>query len=108
VVNLQIAGTFGGVRRVQINHNPSIYIMAMANNRSMLWFQFDRKDRSQLAALKRGQELTIPGKCEGRTGVDANGKPEEVILLSNCEIVDAKPPPDEGGERKKKGFERNR
>jgi RNA polymerase sigma factor (sigma-70 family) len=103
---VEIAGKFGGVSRVSIDRNPSVYIMTMADNRGMVWFQFDEKDRKQLAALKRGQELIIRGKCEGRTGINANGKPEEAILLSNCEIVEAKPPADEGGGRKSNGFER--
>jgi RNA polymerase sigma factor (sigma-70 family) len=58
--------------------------------------------RKQLANVKRGQQLTIEGLCEGRRMISLKGGADnqEVIYFHNCKIVNV----EESKQRKTPGF----
>lgn len=50
-------------------------------------FRFDAQSRNALAALKRGQTITVEGVCAGRTGeVDAR------LVFTDCKIIEVPKP----------------
>jgi RNA polymerase sigma factor (sigma-70 family) len=91
---VEVTGQVRHIRRVVISGSTNfgrVYVVnVMTGTNLPLWFQFDPKDRKQLAALKPQMLVTIRGQCKGRSTILADGKPEQVLLFIGCEIVDPK------------------
>ncbi|HEV3258525.1 MAG TPA: hypothetical protein VG013_16730, partial [Gemmataceae bacterium] len=94
---VEVTGRLNRIRRVQLagrfSNGSNVYVLSVEGvyQDSPLWFEFVAKDQKQLAALKpRRQDVTIRAQCKGRTAIVADGKPEQVILFSDCKIVGAK------------------
>ncbi len=96
---VEVTGTLLHIRRGGVvigggrgGFQPQIYVLSMAPDRSPhVVFHFDLKDQKTLAVLKQQQSVTIRGQCKGRTAsMMTDGKPEQVILISDCIIVSGK------------------
>jgi RNA polymerase sigma factor (sigma-70 family) len=94
---LKVTGPWHTVRGLRGGgFNSHGYMLTMiAQSGDRLSFRFGSDSRKQLAELKRGEILTIEGRCEGQT-VEGGRTVEAghgAISLSDCKIVSVKPPP---------------
>lgn len=94
---IRVTGTMMVIKRSRKADEP-VYLLSLAHGAPArgaseppavpLVFEFGAKDRKQLAAIKRHQEMTIEGYCQGVTEA-LTEKPS--ILIRKCKILDTKP-----------------
>jgi RNA polymerase sigma factor (sigma-70 family) len=96
---VQVSGHVWEVRRVE--RPAPFYVVTLANRTARgfdrydppVAFRFTRENRKQLAGLRRGQQVTVEGQCEGRVAAQRD---HEVILVRDCRLVSAEPAPPPG------------
>jgi hypothetical protein len=91
----------GQVKRIGTGSGRfSYYVLTLTPNpsgstRTLPGFEFPAEARKQLAPLARYQQVTVEGRCEGRS-VPEGARQEEIILFRECRIVSVGPVPPAG------------